>query len=1289
MGNEEDNGGEFKFSELVDIEELRGLCESFSAITGMATAILDLEGNILVATEWQDLCTRFHRINPLTAGRCHESDTVLAGKLDKGETYNVYKCKNGLVDVAVPIMIDGRHLANFFTGQFFFDKPDREFFLRQAKEAGFDREGYMNALERVPVFSELRIKSAMDYFSRLARLFGEMGLSGKKLEKANKELRKQHEILRTKESDYRSVIDNIQDVFYRSDKSGNLIMVSPSALTLLGYESADELLGKPVADVFYYKPEERAEFLREIREKGRVTNYEVVLKTKSCNPVIVEVSSHIYFDDAGNYAGVEGLFRDITMRKRREKELREASEKRVELEFIINHSPAIAWLWRAVPGWPVEYVSDNLANFGYTPDDFISGRIRYESVIHPDDVQRLAEEIERYTGEGRSEFTQEYRVLTKAGDIRWIDDRTWIRRGVDGTITHYQGIVLDITERKRAEEALRSSEQNLKAIVDGSPIPQFVIDRNHKVTHWNRALEEYSGIRASDVIGTSRQWMAFYDHERPCLVDLLMDGSADSIVQWYEGKFNRSGLIENAYESTDFFPAMKNGKWLRFTAAPVYDNNGKIKSAVETLYDITDEKMGEELLRINAERLDTLLKINQMTDTADYEIMKYAFEEAIRLTQSEIGYLGLMNDDETEIDVQVWSHGVMPECGINDRNLHYQVSTSGLWREAIRQRKAVLNNDDNTPSPLYEESDEERLWIKRHMHVPVISGSKIVLLAGVANKYCEYDETDLRQMTLLMEGMWSIIERNRVYSELRESQRRLKDIIDFLPDATLVIDRNSRVIAWNRAMEDMTGIKGADMIGKGDYEYAVPFYGERRPILIDFVLEQDDNIEKKYTGIRKAGDILFAEAFTPALPGGGAYLSGATSVLRDSSGEIFAAIECIRDNTEHKKAEMERKKLEDQLIQAQKMEAVGRLAGGVAHDFNNMLTPIMGYAELIKKSLSKDDPRLNKLNEIIRASERSRDLVRQLLAFARKQTLEVKPVDLNTLISGFENMLRHTLSENVNIQMNLTPSAFLIMADIGQIEQVILNLAINAQDAMPAGGTLFIITSSEEIDESYARSHEDIKAGSYVVMEIADTGEGIDFETRKRIFEPFFTTKGGRGTGLGLATVYGIIKQHGGHISVYSELNKGTSFRVYIPCYEGTVPASSHAPETEISADGRETLLVVEDQEQVRKMTINLLADCGYTVIEAMDVKTALEIAGSYRKNIQMLITDVVLPDGNGKELYKSLFEKRICSRVLYMSGYPSDIISHHGILETNVHFIQKPFQMAAFIKKVREVLDE
>ncbi|HPJ34267.1 MAG TPA: PAS domain S-box protein [Spirochaetota bacterium] len=456
------------------------------------------------------------------------------------------------------------------------------------------------------------------------------------------------------------------------------------------------------------------------------------------------------------------------------------------------------------------------------------------------------------------------------------------------------------------------------------------------------------------------------------------------------------------------------------------------------------------------------------------------------------------------------------------------------------------------------------------------------------------------------------------------------------------------------------------------------------------------------------------------------------------------SIASLMDITDLKEAETERKNLEDQLQQARKLESIGHLAGGIAHDFNNMLAAIMGYSQMVQIKLKgihssllekrnellssldgpcrklmetgvneKDSPLAGVISaarecismaeeemglasaademvdEVIKASQRAGDLTRQLLAFARKQTLSIKSINLNSVVSGFEKMLRRTIRENVEIGINLAPDIHAAEADAGQIEQIILNLALNAQDAMPDGGKLLIKTGNKELDVHYAKKHEGIIPGLYVMLEISDTGRGMDKETQQRIFEPFFTTKDpGKGTGLGLATVYGIVKQHLGSIWFYSEPGKGTTFRIYLPRAEKE-PERCREVDSETGASGTEMILVVEDQEQVRKMTSMMLKHQGYSVLEASNGHEALETADNFKGVIHLVVSDVVMPGMNGRELYNELLKKRPALKALFLSGYPMEIISHHGILEEGYNFLPKPVTIEEFTRRVREILDK
>jgi two-component system cell cycle sensor histidine kinase/response regulator CckA len=405
--------------------------------------------------------------------------------------------------------------------------------------------------------------------------------------------------------------------------------------------------------------------------------------------------------------------------------------------------------------------------------------------------------------------------------------------------------------------------------------------------------------------------------------------------------------------------------------------------------------------------------------------------------------------------------------------------------------------------------------------------------------------------------------------------------------------------------------------------------------------------------------------------------------ILDEQGNITGFLAIQRDVTAGKQ-------LEEQFRQAQKMEAIGRLAGGVAHDFNNLLTIISGYGQLLLEALPKKDPLRVQVTEVLKASERATSLTRQLLAFGRRQVLAPRVVDLNEVIADTEKMLRRLIGEDIDLVTVPGRGLGYVKADPGQIEQVILNLALNARDAMPEGGRLTIEASSVTLDEVYADQHISVQPGPYVMLAVSDTGCGMDPETQAHLFEPFFTTKEkGKGTGLGLATVYGIVKQSGGYIWVYSEPGQGTTFKVYLPKVPEGVEASPAPPAEGVSVGGSETILLVEDDSSVRSLVHAVLEPRGYKVLVARDGDDALFLCEQHKGPIHLLLTDVVMPGMSGRELAERLSPFHREMRVLYMSGYTDNAIVHHGVLDASVTFLQKPFSPPALANKVRAVLDE
>ena len=403
--------------------------------------------------------------------------------------------------------------------------------------------------------------------------------------------------------------------------------------------------------------------------------------------------------------------------------------------------------------------------------------------------------------------------------------------------------------------------------------------------------------------------------------------------------------------------------------------------------------------------------------------------------------------------------------------------------------------------------------------------------------------------------------------------------------------------------------------------------------------------------------------------------------IRDRNGNIVAGLVIFYDVTEHKR-------LEQQLLQSQRMEAVGRLAGGIAHDFNNFLTVIIGHSQLLIDRLASNDPMRTDIQEVEKCAQHAADLTRQLLAFSRKQILQPKVLDLNAIVANLEKMLRRLIGEDVELTVRLNPSLGRVKTDPGQVEQIIVNLAANARDAMPGGGKLTIETANADLGDLYAGQHADVAPGQYVMLAVSDTGAGMDRETQARIFEPFFTTKErGKGTGLGLATVYGIVKQSQGHIWVYSEPGHGSTFKVYLPRIEEAAEITAALSMPSPSVSGSETVILVEDDDTVRRLVRQVLSCHGYTVMECRSPEEALGMSSNYSGHIHLMVTDVVMPGGSGPELAQRITAQRPETQVLFMSGYTDDAIVHHGVLDAGVAFLAKPFTPDELLRKVRKVL--
>lgn len=779
----------------------------------------------------------------------------------------------------------------------------------------------------------------------------------------------------------------------------------------------------------------------------------------------------------------------------------------------------------------ITYVSPSVtATTGYLPEEYYA--LTLDQFLEPESAAQvvavLKDELSKPPQQRSESLVMELREKSKNGPPVDIEvNASWMYDS-GGAPSGIVGVSRDITARKRAERELRESEERFRALV--------LLSTEGIIIHENGAIID-ANQTAADMAGLPNPESLIGKH---ALDDIPLTPASREVLRPYlDSSLSESKDVEMFRPDGTRIPISVRGRATTFRGRPV---------RIVSLLDVTDRQKAEEERILNAWRLSALLELNEMSAASINDLTHFAMEEAVNLTGSSIGYIAFANQDESVLTMHAWSEATMAECAIKNKPRVYPVNSAGLWGEAVRQRRPIITNDYAADNPWKKGIPEGHVRILRHVNVPILDGDRIVIVAGVGNKPEDYDEGDVRQLTLLMEGMWRIV-----------TQRR---------------------------------------------------------------------------------------------------------------------------------AEEERQKLQEQLAQAAKMEAVGRLAGGVAHDFNNLLTTILGYSEMILSQLNEDDPLCLEVEEIHKAGERAASLTQQLLAFSRKQVIKPRIVELNEAVKEARKMLDRLIGENIKLVLDLEPDLGRVRVDPHQIDQVLLNLAVNARDAMPDGGTLTIATSNITFDKESLSPHSEIVPGSYVVLSITDTGIGMNDEIRSRVFEPFFSTKeNGKGTGLGLAMVYGIAKQNGGSVTVHSEQGLGTVFRLYLPSTDDK-PVASIIPLRIASPTGNETVLLVEDDDMVRRLAQRVLTHLGYEVLQAYDIEDAIRICEEYPSPIDLLLTDVIMPEMNGVELYDQLRTTRAGIKALFMSGYTEDVVVRHGVLPEGTEFIQKPFNMEDLANRVRQTLD-
>ncbi len=935
--------------------------------------------------------------------------------------------------------------------------------------------------------------------------------------------------------------------------------------------------------------------------------------------------------------------------------------------------------------------------------------------------------------EGKTQLNLETEIKTIGGKVKNVIMDWTVAKGHEQDYSRVFVSIINITERIQTEKALLASEEKFRTIVENSHAGVAIIDSDFHLIYVNRQFAMICGYNKKELIGVDFR-------------KFLSKGSMKLVTDRYR-KRQQGKRVPKAYELNI---QKKDGRMRRveLRASVIHNFRGSTITIAQIL-DITEQKELENKLIHERDLLHALMDnipdtiyfkdreskftlINKAhahllgLDSADEAIGKrdadfFERKKAIKFLRDERRILETGDPLINEFEEVTYPDGSkrwisMTKVPIFDKQkrvsglvgISRDITEQIMMEKALRDSELMFRNViEQSNDAIYLLQDSKFKLINRRFTeifqytLKDTTAPDFDFMKLVAPESMNYIKNRLKKVSdftrkdLLYEFTALSRDGRRVECEVSVSY------IDYLgKSATLGIIRDiterkraeAQIVQLAQLIEQSSeSIVLTDLAG--DILYVNAAFCEITGYLMDEVIGKNPRILKSGEHDKKFYEELWASitegktwhgTFVNRKKDGTVYYESATIFpVRDLSGKIinFAAVK--RDITQERE-------LEEQFRQAQKMEAIGQLAGGVAHDFNNLLTIIRGYSELALDQMHTNDPLLKNVEQIDMAAQRAEALTRQLLAFSRRQILKPDVINLNTTVRNMEKMLRRLIGENISLHSQLDPELKNIRIDEGQIEQVIMNLVINARDAMPAGGRITLETQNTVLNDSYVSEHEATRKGEYVMIAVSDTGIGMSKEIRDRVFEPFFTTKEkGKGTGLGLSTVYGIIKQSNGNIWLYSEPDKGTTFKIYLPVFEKEIKTGDFRSRTEGSLSGNETILLVEDEENLRKMAVDSLQHYGYTVLTAENGKRALDLCRGYEGAIDLLLTDVVMPEINGRELSEEFIKLYPHATVVFTSGYTDDAIVRHGMLENGVEFIQKPFTPVKLLRKLRSLLNK
>jgi len=997
---------------------------------------------------------------------------------------------------------------------------------------------------------------------------------------------------------FRTIFDSMNDAISIHDMdSGEILDVNSIMCAMFGY-TREEALRLKIKDLSSGEPpytqRDALTWIKKAVAEGPQL-FEWKAKDKGRRLFWIEVNMRQATIRGQNRLLV--VARDISERKQIEEAIKEEQQR----THMILETVAIPLLIARLADSRILYANPAFAQVGRIALDKLIGTNTSSYFIDPADKETIVAALKR---EG---FINGFEARFRRGDgsVFWayVSSRLLNYQNETCVFTSF----IDISERKRIEEAIKEEQQRTQKILERITVPT-VISRlsDSEILYANPAAAQIGRVSLNELIGSHT-------------VDYFIDtADRDKFV----------AILQQQGQVSDFEVQLRSGDgglyWVLLSSCIIeYRNETHVLSS---FVDITTRKQAEQALQESEEK---------------YSAVVQQAKDGVILIQGKV----LLFVNKTMADMVGYSPIEMESTPF----ISYVAPES---RATVATRvKARLAGED------VPQVYEAKLLRKDGAVIDVELSASIIQYRGKPT-----DVGIIRDIT----------ERKRIETAIKEEKQRTQMILEMITVPTIIARlSDSKVVYANPAAALVGRIALDELLGGRT---------------VDSLMNRADK-DKIIEAIQHQG---FVKDFELQLQrsDGVPYWALLSACLINYQSETCVLSSYV-DITERKRAEEEKVKLEAQLLQAQKMESVGRMAGGVAHDFNNMLSVILGYTELMKPYVSGDTPAVKYLEEIEAAGLHSRDITRQLLAFSRRQIIAPKPVNLNDLIASTQQTLARLIGEDIDLCFYPDQDLWKTKIDPSQIDQILVNLAVNSRDAMPDGGKLTIETANVSLDEAYCLEHLEFTPGQYVLLEVSDSGMGMGKEAISHIFEPFFTTKTqGKGTGLGLATVYGIVKQNNGQIQFYSEPEQGTTFKIYLPRFMGEDETTEKSQETPI-AFGVGTVLLVEDDDMVRKMTTAMLKKIGYTVLVAKAPSVALSLVAENDTPIDLLITDVVMPEMNGPALREKIRTIRPNIQALFMSGYTSNIIVHRGVLEEGVHFIQKPFTLKDLAEKVRHAIGE